>query len=112
MRISILPKIKIMHYKVILTVIIVTISGFAINGFGQGTDSDEAAIKNVMNKLFLAMQRGDSAMAHSTFTKDVTTATILKDKSGNVQLRQEYSVSDFMKAIGTPHKEVWYEEVW
>jgi hypothetical protein len=77
---------------------------------GQSAD-DEKAVTAVINKLFYAMQLGDSSMLHSTFGNDVTTRTIYKDKSGNVVLRPE-TLQDFLKAVGTKHQEVWYEEIW
>jgi hypothetical protein len=80
--------------------------------FSQPAENDKTAVNAVINKLFKAMQLGDSAMARSTFTKDVTTATVFKDKAGNVVLRQENSISDFMKAIGTQRQSIWYEEIW
>jgi hypothetical protein len=76
----------------------------------QSSD-DEKEVTAVINKLFYAMQLGDSAMLHSTFGHDVTTRTIYKDKTGNVVLRPE-PVEDFLKAVGTKHNEVWYEEIW
>ena len=100
-----------MKHKISLLAIIVTIF-VTQTSFSQSASSDEQAVKAVIEKLFKGMEKGDSAMARSVFAKAVTTATIYKDKSGNVVLRQENSIDDFMKAIGTPHKEVWYEEIW
>jgi hypothetical protein len=76
------------------------------------TPNHEAAVAEVIKTLFRGMEKGDSAMARNTFTKKVTSATVFKDKSGNTILRQEESISDFMKAIATPHQGVWYEEIW
>jgi hypothetical protein len=73
---------------------------------------DEKAVKEVINRVFKAMELGDSAMLHTAFASSTTTATILRDKNNNVVLRREDSIADFLKAVGTPHKEVWYEEIW
>jgi hypothetical protein len=87
------------------------ILSMSLQGFTQ-TKNDDSAIKETIATLFRGMQLGDSAMARSAFSSKVTTARVFKDKSGNVSLEQEDGIADFMKAIGTPHKEVWYEEFW
>lgn len=72
----------------------------------------KAAVETVVRNLFVAMEKGDSALARKTFAEKVTAATVYKDKSGNVVLSQEDSVEDFIRAIGTPHEGTWYEEIW
>lgn len=76
------------------------------------TQDEEAAVKAVVTKLFKAMELGDSAMLTSTFHKPVTLGSIFRDKNGNTVLRPESSINDFAKAVGTPHKEIWHEEIW
>lgn len=76
------------------------------------TSSPEAAVESVVRDLFRAMEKGDSALAHKTFAKKVTEATIYKDKAGNVVLKQEESIDKFIEAIGSPHQGTWYEEIW
>ena len=74
--------------------------------------SDEAAVKDVIIRLFTGMEKGDSAMVHSTFAKEVSLLTVFRDKNNNPKLRRETSIDEFLKAVGTPHPEIWYEEVW
>ena len=74
--------------------------------------TDEAAIKEVITRLFTGMQKGDSAMVHSAFAREVTMATAFRDKSNNPVLEHENSINGFLKAVGTPHPEIWYEEIW
>jgi len=57
------------------------------------------------------MNLGDSAMVHSAFAKEVSLGTIAKDKSGNPIARKS-EITDFLKAVGTPHAEAWSEPVW
>ena len=76
------------------------------------SSSEEGAVKDVVAKLFKAMELGDSAMLTSTFHKPVTLATIFRDKTGTTQLRPDSSIDECAKAVGTPHKEVWHEEIW
>jgi hypothetical protein len=73
---------------------------------------DESGIKAPINDLFLAMQKGDSSLARKCFTADAKLATVSKDKAGNPVLRSEESIEGFMKAVGTPHPQTWFEEIW
>jgi hypothetical protein len=94
-------------------VVIVTLSLLALlpfTGAAQSVD-EEKAITEVVNSVFKGMALGDSAMVHAAFAKNVTTATVFRTKDNAPAIRHE-SLQPFLKAVGTPHKEVWYEEVW
>jgi hypothetical protein len=39
-------------------------------------------------------------------------ATVTADKEGKVTLKRENSLSNFLKAVGTPHPEPWSEPIW
>ena len=69
-------------------------------------------VREVINRLFNSMEKGDSAKLHSTFAQQVTLATISRDKNNVPSIERESSVADFLKAIGTPHSEIYYEEIW
>jgi len=79
-------------------------------GFSQ--QQEEIAVNDVINRLFEGMAKGDSAMVHSTFSKEVTMATSFRDKSNSPVLRRENSIKEFLVAIGTPHPDALYEEIW
>jgi hypothetical protein len=79
--------------------------------FSQGTQ-DETTVREVIDKLFLAMQKGDSTMLKECFGPEVTLATIYRNKSGEPTIERETSIGSFSKAVGTPRKEVWFEEIW
>lgn len=64
-----------------------------------------------INQLFEAMKKGDSAMAHQAFHPVTKLYTVFMDKTGQPILKGE-SIGGFLKAIGTPHKEVWNELIW
>jgi hypothetical protein len=75
--------------------------------------ADESAVKDVIIRLFKGMELGDSAMVHSAFYgKSTTMATIFRDKTDVPVIRRESSIQSFLDAVGKPHKEVWYEEIW
>lgn len=77
----------------------------------QTTDEGKAILEPV-TRLFTGMNLGDSAMVHSAFTKQVSMATISKDKTGNPLIRYESSLDGFLKAVGTPHDQAWNEPIW
>ena len=88
--------------------------GFCAPVLGQSS-TDEEAIKKLLAKLFRGMELGDSAMVSSTFTKSATMATVSKALIGNSEavVRQNpNALKDFLNAVGTPHDEIWYEEIW
>jgi hypothetical protein len=79
--------------------------------YGQSA-AEEGAVKEVINRLFKAMELGDSAMLHGTFAPGTTMATIYRDKNNDPVFKRDASIDDFLKAIGTPHPEPYYEEIW
>ncbi|MBL7875905.1 MAG: nuclear transport factor 2 family protein [Cyclobacteriaceae bacterium] len=90
--------------------ILVGLIGLSLGAHGQG--SENLAIMAPVERLFKGMNLGDSAMVHSAFTKEVTMATIMKDKTGKQIVRRESSLAGFLKAVGTPHVEPWSEPIW
>lgn len=78
----------------------------------NGQHAEEKAIESVIEKLFEGMRKGDSAMVHGVFTSTVSLATISVDKAKKPVILRESSISDFLDAVGKPHKEVWNEEIW
>jgi hypothetical protein len=76
----------------------------------QAAEND--AIIKVVRRLFEGMEKGDSAMVRSTFSKEVTMATMRRNKENKGQLSRENSITGFLKAVGTPHPDIWYEEIW
>jgi hypothetical protein len=74
--------------------------------------ADETQVKEVIERLFTGMYRGDSALVHSTFADQVNMATALRNRENKAVLRHENSIHAFLKAVGTPHPEAWTEEIW
>jgi hypothetical protein len=75
-------------------------------------EQDKASVKAVIDDLFVAMQKGDSAQLRKCFAAEVSLASIFRNKNGEAVNRREHSIAGFAKAVGTPHKETWYEEYW
>lgn len=82
----------------------------SVAGFCQ-QNPDDQAVRDVVNKLFKAMELGDSTMARQVFASEVTAATIFRDKENKVKVHRESSIDDFVKQIGSPHPTL-YEETW
>lgn len=100
-----------MKMKVHVIVILLVLEPAIAFSQKQHTEEEQVVV-SVIERLFTGMQKGDSAMVHSVFAKELTMATALRDKNGTPVLHRENSIDDFLKAVGTPHKEVWYEEIW
>lgn len=94
-----------------MRMLVLSLSLWSFAAQAQG-DEESLAIMKPITTLFKGMNLGDSAMVHSAFTADATMASIGKDKAGNVTLRRESSLSGFLKAVGSPHKEPWSEPIW
>ncbi|RZK18584.1 MAG: hypothetical protein EOO86_09845, partial [Pedobacter sp.] len=71
--------------------------------------SDEEAVKVVINNLFTGMKTGDSTLTRTTFAKECIMQTIV-NKSGENSVRTE-KADDFLKFIGSPHKEKFDERI-
>ena len=61
---------------------------FAATAFSQATAQDEA-IKEVIHRVFKAMELGDSAMLRATFVDNPATATVFRNKADEPVLRQD-----------------------
>ena len=78
------------------------------NGHAQAPD-ERAAVLRVVQRLFDGMRAGDSAMVRSTFhpNAQLATATV---RQGNAIVEID-TMDSFIRAVGTPHDEVWDERL-
>lgn len=102
--------------KSVCFTLLITLSTPATSSVGVLADhaqrSEEDAVREVITRLFIGMEKGDSAMVHSAFAKNVTSATAFRDKNKNPVLHRDSSIEEFLKAVGTPRQETWFEEIW
>jgi hypothetical protein len=75
----------------------------------QTSSAETQAIKQTVTQFFDGMRRGDSTLVHRTLAPGAVLHAI-SQKEGRAALQLE-STSDFLKAVGTPHPEVWDERV-
>ncbi len=73
--------------------------------------SDEKAITKVISQLFDGMRLGDSSMVSACFYSEVEMFTSYSDRQGNPHLKKG-DLPEFLKAVGTPHNEIWDEVIW
>ncbi|GAA4363446.1 hypothetical protein GCM10023185_32190 [Hymenobacter saemangeumensis] len=77
----------------------------------QSSNSENAAVREVITSFFDGMRQGDSAKVRRTLAPGVVFHVIKKDKaSGQAALAIE-SHREFLKAVGTPHPEIWEERI-
>lgn len=74
-------------------------------------DKEKESVKLLIHKLFDGMREGDSAKVASVFHLKVNMYTTYTDKEGEKIVR-EGALGSFLKAIGTPHDQVWDEKIW
>jgi|SRR5688572_29238239 len=94
--------------KTLYLIILLLLSGTTL----KAQSADEAAVTEVINRLFTAMNKADSAMLRSAFAKEVTMATAARNKEGNPVLRRENSIHDFVKQVGSQKPGILSEEIW
>ena len=72
--------------------------------------SEEDAVRAVVDGLFDAMRAGDSAAVRALFHPDARLISVGM-REGVPALRAEASIGGFVEAVGTPHDEVWDERL-
>ena len=73
---------------------------------------EDAKVMEPITLLFEGMKKGDSAMVHSAFRPGPTFYTVYLDSKTSQPILKADVFADFLKAIGTPHKDVWNEVIW
>ncbi len=87
----------------IMTIFIAVYSPFSL------AQTVEDSIKRTIEQLFEGMRAADTTMVKSILASK-TRFLIIADSNGTAQL-QETPITQFLKALGTPHSEVWDERV-
>ncbi|PIQ22492.1 MAG: hypothetical protein COW65_02870 [Cytophagales bacterium CG18_big_fil_WC_8_21_14_2_50_42_9] len=77
---------------------------------GAFQTNDKNAIAATVVKLFAGMRAGDSALVRSVMAPVARFVSVSVGPDGVVKT-QETLLSNFLKAIGTPHAEVWDERI-
>jgi len=75
----------------------------------QSTTTETAAVKQTIQTFFEGMRKGDSTLVRSTIAPGAVFHTI-GSRSGTTQVKPE-NPTDFVRAVGTPHQQVWDERI-
>lgn len=78
---------------------------------GDNLTKTREEVVNVVKLLFDAMRVGDATTAKSVFDSTARLQTTFTDYQGKASMMTE-DVAGFVKAIGTPHDQIWDERVW
>jgi hypothetical protein len=73
--------------------------------------NDKEDVHQVIITMFDGMREGDSAKVNSVFRKDVRMFSAYRKNTGESVLH-EGKLSEFLKAIGTAHDEIWDEKIY
>lgn len=74
---------------------------------------DRAAIMEPVERLFRAMEAGDSALLRTAFHDNVHLATLTVDGKGEVtRLEREYDLRDFLNAVAAPKSHPYREPIY
>ena len=77
----------------------------------QAQSPDHEAVRKVIDQLFEGMRQGDSSMVSGLFHPKAIMMSSYRAEDGTPALK-EGSLRDFLTSIGTPHPEIWNEEIW
>ncbi len=80
----------------------------SIVAFGQ----ENKKVMEPVNQLFEGMKKGDSAMVHQAFNPAPHFFTVFVDPKTSKPVLKTADFNGFLKAIGTPHADIWNEAVW
>jgi hypothetical protein len=79
-----------------------------LKAFSQSTEED--AIKKVVNNLFLAIRTSDTTLLKTVFSPDMVLHSI-GQKADGTSILQTDKAAEFIKSVGTPHKDVYDERI-
>ncbi|MBD2716603.1 nuclear transport factor 2 family protein [Microvirga sp. STR05] len=88
------------------------LSGLLLSATGtmaQTPAAETEAVKKTVQTFFDGMRKGDSTLVRSALAPGAVFHT-LNTRNGTTQLHAE-NPSDFVKAVGTAHKDVWDERI-
>lgn len=74
------------------------------------SDPEDSLIRVTIDRMFLGMKDGDSAMVQSCFYSKNHLETCFFDKKGVLAVHEE-QLADFLEAVGTPREELWEERI-
>jgi hypothetical protein len=100
-----------MHPQPRLGLVVALVLGVVIAGSAraQGATEDRSAVMAVVNRLFDGMRAGDSSVVRSSFHPQALLGTA-RVRNGMPVFDLD-TVDVFVRAVGTPHPDVWDERI-
>jgi len=97
-------------FCLLFTALLATVAGAGpVAAQSAAPSRPEQEVKAVVERLFDGMRAGDSAAVHAVFHPQARLQTTAV-RQGEPVLRTD-SIEAFLRAVGTPHAEVWDERV-
>jgi len=78
--------------------------------FDLSAQPDKVEILKPIKAMFDGMRAGDSLAVRSAYIEGASMHSTFLDKDGNKKLRTG-DLDSFVEAVGTPHEEVWDEQI-
>lgn len=72
--------------------------------------AEDAAVRKVVNNLFTAMRTSDTTLLKTVFSPEMVLHSIGQKTDGSTILQTD-KAAGFIKAVGTPHKEIYDERI-
>jgi hypothetical protein len=79
-------------------------------GLKMQAQTDETAVKQVINNLFTGMKQSDTAMIRAAFSGEPILQTIVRSREGQTMVRTE-PLDSFLVSISHPHTEIYDERI-
>lgn len=93
-----------------LPLFLLTLAASTRPAFAQKASPEAEAVKQTITSFFDGMRRGDSTLVRRTLAPGAVFHG-LGGNPGQPAALQTESITGFLKAVGTPHPEVWDERV-
>jgi hypothetical protein len=84
---------------------------FCLPIFCTAQSASENEVIAVIKQMFDGMRKGDSTLVRAVFEASARLQTTYTGKDGKPGLRTETSIDGFVKAVGTPHPQVFDERI-
>ncbi len=82
-----------------------------LNASAVRAQTEHAEVRMVIDQLFRGMRSGDSALVSRAVLSTATLQTVMKDAKGEIKT-EGGAIAGFIKAVGTPHQDVWDERIY
>lgn len=100
---------QIVNSQLVLMVILFSYL-FVSGQESRGEEDPKQAVEAAVHTLFEGMREGDSAKVHSVFHHTVQMNSTGFQQDGKTRL-SDGSLASFLKAVGSPHDEIWDERI-